>query len=48
MGPTDGSWYRVGDIKDNESGKLNVKKRLLMTRQEYSVLMDDIKYDECG
>jgi hypothetical protein len=30
------------------TGEMNIKERILKTRQEYSVLKERIKDDECG
>jgi hypothetical protein len=30
------------------AGKLRIKERRLITKTEYSILKEKIKYDECG
>jgi hypothetical protein len=30
------------------AGEVDMKERILMTRTEYSVLKEVLKYDECG
>jgi hypothetical protein len=41
------------DIEDEiksmtSAGESCIKEKISMTRQEYSILKEDMKYDECG
>jgi hypothetical protein len=43
-----GCWDEGGIRRKMDAGEVNMKKRISMTRTEYSVLNEVLKFYECG